>query len=266
MLFRSLCIAPSHRVSQARLMTRDEKGQYTKPLTNAVSDAKGVALVTGLPAGMFQISAVAPSYVEAAIAYGDYPEHSFQKFEVALAKAGSVSGTVVDETGTGVPGVHLIAANTLIATNVPYHTLNKPETTTDGAGRFSLSDLSVGLVQIWVQSTNYFQTNIFAFQPVPATALSIGVRPSGSLLVRVVDADGHGIQQWKQQQIQIEVTPSTGAVRGSWGGRADVGSDGTYLFAGVHPATYVVSVLNSTSQKRVTVAPREQAEVEMRLP
>ena len=246
--------------------TRDEKGRYTKPLTNAVSDAKGIAMVTGLSAGVFQISARAPGYVEAAVAYGDYPEHSFQKFEVALAKAGAVSGTAVDENGAGVPGIHIIAANTLIATNVPYRTLNKPEATTDSAGRFTLADLPVGLVQIWVQSTNYFQANIFKYEPVPATGLSIGVRPSGSLLVRVVDADGHGIQQWKQQQIQINVTPSTGAVLGSWGGSANVGSDGTYFFSGVHPATYVVSVLNSTSQKRVTVEPRQQVEVVLQLP
>jgi hypothetical protein len=252
--------------AQAHVTTRDENGRYTKPLINRVSNEKGVALVTGLPAGVFQISAVAPGYVEAVIAYGDYPEHSFQKFEVSPARAGSVSGTVVDETGTGVPGIHLIAANTLVATNVPYRTLNKPEATTDGAGRFTVSGLPVGLVQLWVQSTNFFLTNIFAYEPVPATGLSLGVRPSGSLLVRVVDAAGHGLQQWKGQQLQVEATPSTGAVRGSWGGSANVGSDGTYFFAGVHPATYVVSVLNSTSQKRIRVAPRERAEVVLQLP
>ena len=48
---------------------RDENGRYTKPLTNAVSDAAGVAMVTGLSAGVYQISAGAPGYVEAAVAY-----------------------------------------------------------------------------------------------------------------------------------------------------------------------------------------------------
>jgi hypothetical protein len=252
--------------AQARVTTRDEKGQYTKSLTNAVSDAKGIALVTGLPAGVFQVSATAPGYVEAAIAYGDYPEHSFQKFEVALAAAGFVSGTIVDENGIGVSGIHLVTANTLIATNVPYRTLQKPVATSDAAGRFTMDGLPIGLVQIWVQSTNYFQTNIFEYQPVPGSQVSIGVRASGSLLVRVVDSDGHGLQQWKGQQIQVEVTPSTGAVLGSWGGSANVGSDGTYLFAGVHPATYIVSVLNSASQKRATIEPRQQAEVVLQLP
>lgn len=86
-----------------------------------------------------------------------------------------------------------------------------------------------------------------------------------ALLVRVVDADGHGLQHWKDQQIQVEVTPSTGAVVESWGGSTNVGSDGTFFFAGVHPGTYIVSVPNSPEQKRIFVAPRQQAEVVLEL-
>lgn len=41
-----------------------------------------------------------------------------------------------------------------------------------------------------------------------ATGLTIKVGPSGSSLVRIVDEDGHGIQRWNGQQIQVEVTPS----------------------------------------------------------
>jgi hypothetical protein len=110
------------------ITTRDEKGRHTKALTNAVADAGGIAMVTGLPAGVFQISAGAPGYAEADVAYGDYSGHSFHKFEVALARAAPVAGAVVDEDGRGVPDLRLLAANTLITTNTPYRTLNKPAT------------------------------------------------------------------------------------------------------------------------------------------
>lgn len=244
---------------------RDEKGRYTKPLTNAISDAAGVATVTGLVAGVYQISAGAPGYVEAAVAYGQYSTDSYHKFEIALARAGVVSGMVVDADGRGVPDVRVRAANTLITTNVPYRTLNKPDAVTDEHGRFTLRELPVGVAQIRVQSTNYFQTDIFRYDPAPASGVILQVKPSGSLLVRVVDEDGHGIQHWKGQQIQVEVTPSAGAVVGSWGGSANVGSNGTFFFAGVHPGTYIVSVLNSPEQKRIFVSPRQQAEVVLEL-
>lgn len=245
---------------------RDEKGRYTKPLTNAISDAAGVAMVTGLPAGIYQISAGAPGYVEAAVAYGNYSAQSFHKFEVALAQGGAASGTVVDEQGNGIPDLRVLAANTLISTNVPYRTLNKPEAITDEHGQFALKELPVGLVQIRVQSTNYFQADIFRYDPVPASGVIIQVRPSGALLVRVVDEDGHGTQQRNGQQIQVEVTLSTGAVVGSWGGSANVGKDGTYRFVGVHPGTYIVSILNSTEKKQIAVLPRKQAELVIQLP
>lgn len=247
------------------LTARDEKGRYSNPFTNAISDAAGLALVSGLSAGVYQISAGGPGYLDAAVAYGDYAAHSYHEFEVALARAGAVSGTVVDEEGRGVPDLRVRAVNTLISTNVPYRTLNKPETMTDEHGRFTLRGLPVGLAQLRVHSTNYFKTDIFRYDPVPASGVILHLKPSGSLLVRVVDENGHGIQQWKGQQIQVEVAPSTGAVVGSWGGSANVGSNGTFFFAGVHPGTYIVSVLNSPEKKRITILPRQQAEVVLKV-
>jgi hypothetical protein len=245
---------------------RNEKGQYDAPVSSAQSDTDGVTLLTAIPAGTYQISAGAPGYVEAVIGYGDYSEARLEKFEVALAEAGSVSGRVIDEKGIGVPELRVQAANTLIAMDVPYRALHKPETVTDAAGRFTLDGLPVGLVQIWIQSTDYFHTDMFAYHKVPATDITIPVRPCGSLLVRIVDADGNGIQKWNEQPIQVSVERTAGAVRGSWGGGADVESDGTYLFRGVHPDTYTVSVSNASKQSRVSVQPRQRAEVVFQLP
>jgi len=240
-LLATITDAETHdRIQGARLIVtaRDENNRYTKPFTNAVSDEKGIARIEGLPAGVFQLSAVAKGYVEAAIAYGDYPEHSFKKFEPALARASSVSRMVLDEQGNGVKGVRVVAANTLLATNIPYRTLNKPEVTTDPSGKFTLKNLPIGLVQIWILSTNYFQTNLFGYQPVPGPEVPLHVLSTGSLLIRVEDANGVGINQWDNQQIQVSVEPSGGAVRGSWGGSANVQDGGTYLFTGVHPGSY----------------------------
>ncbi|MHC1764369.1 MAG: hypothetical protein AB9869_08685 [Verrucomicrobiia bacterium] len=254
---------PGARVA---VTTRDERGQYTRAVAEVWSDASGAAVAKEVPAGVFRISAGAPGYVEAAIAYGEFPARSFRKFEVHLASAGEIAGVVVEESGAPVPGLKLVAANTLIAKDVPYRTLHKPEAVTDSAGCFNMTGLPVGLVQVRVRSTDYFQPSSFDWHPVPATELVLQVKPCGSLLVRVVDGNGSGIQQWENRQVQVSVTPTEGSKVGSWGGSANVGSNGTYLFAGVHPTSYVLSVLNSDVQQRVTVKPREQAEVVLTLP
>jgi protocatechuate 3,4-dioxygenase beta subunit len=245
---------------------RDAEGQYSSPLTNAVADANGVARIDKLPAGVFQLSAAAEGYADTAVAYGDYPEHAYQKFTTALARAGALSGRVMDPTGAPVPNIRVIAANTLLASNVPYRTLTKAETVSDAAGRFMLSNLPVGLVQVWIQNTVWFQTNSFDYLAVPGSDASIVVSPTGSLLIQVRDATGRGTGEWQRRPLQVSVESSKGSVRGSWGGSATLRSDGTYLFTGVHPGEYFVKLLNTPRQAVATVLPNQLAEVTLQLP
>jgi len=245
---------------------RDAKGQYSSPLTNAVADANGVARIDALPAGVFQLSAAAEGYAEAAVAYGDYPEHAYKKFTASLARAGALSGRVMDATGAPVPNTRVIAANTLLASNVPYRTLNKAETMSDNEGRFTLSNLPIGLVQIWIQNTAWFQTNSFDYHAVPGSDASIVVSPTGSLLIQVRDATGRGIGEWERRPLQVSVEASKGSVRGSWGGSATLRPDGTYFFTGVHPGAYSIKLLNTSKQAVATVLPNQVAEVMLQLP
>jgi protocatechuate 3,4-dioxygenase beta subunit len=245
---------------------RDAKGQYSSPLTNAVADANGVARIDGLPAGVFQLSAAAEGYAETAVAYGDYPEHAYKKFTASLARAGALSGRVTDANGAPVPNIRVIAANTLLASNVPYRTLSKTETMSDNEGRFTLSNLPIGLVQVWIQSAAWFQTNSFDYHSVPGSDASIVISPTGSLLIHVRDATGRGIGEWQRRQLQVSVESSKGSVRGSWGGSATLKPDGTYFFTGVHPGAYSIKLLNTPKQAVATVLPNQLAEVTMQLP
>jgi hypothetical protein len=62
------------------------------------------------------------------------------------------------------------------------------------------------------------------------------------------------------------VEPATGSILGSWGGGADLRSDGTFLFQGVHPGTYVVSLVEPKKKASVTVTAGEVAELTVQLP
>jgi len=245
---------------------RGTNGQYSSPLTNAAADAQGIARLERLPAGVFQLSATAEGYAETAVAYGDYPERVFKKFNAALARAGALSGRVTDPTGAPVPNLRVIAANTLLASNTPYRSLNKAETVSDNAGRFTLANLPVGLAQVWIQNTAWFQTNSFDYHAVPGSDVAIVVSPTGSLLIQVRDATGRGTDEWQRRPLQVSVESSKGSVRGSWGGSANLRPDGTYLFTGVHPGAYVVKLLNTPKQAVATVLPNQVAEVTMQLP
>jgi hypothetical protein len=268
-LLATILEAGTHQpIPGARLIAtaRDEKNQYTKPFTNAVADEKGIASLTGLPSQVFQISATAGGFVEAAVEYGDFPAHSYKQFEVALARANSVSGTVVDESGNGIPAIRLVAANTLLATNVPYRTLTKPETVTDSEGHFTLTNLPAGLAQIWTFSTNYFSTNLFIYHPVPGPEIVIPVRRADALLLKIQDASGNSIHQWQNQQVQVTLHPAGGDVIGSYGGGGDVDTNGTHFFSGVHPGDYKISVNPSDKTSSVTVEPAKTAEAIIQLP
>lgn len=268
-LLATISDAHTHRpIPGARLIAtaRDEQNQYTKPFANAVSEEKGIARMTGIPGGVFQISAVADGYVEAAVDFGDYPEHIFKKFNVELARGLSVSGSVTDESEAGVPDIRVVAINTLLATNAPYRTLKKPEALTDAAGKFILTNLPAGLVQIWTYSTNYFSTNLFAYHPVPGPEVSIPVRQAGALLVKIQDVDGRGINRWQERQIQVSVQPVGGSVIGSYGGGADVSTNGMCLFSGAHPDNYEISVSPPGKKISAVVEPGRTTEVQVQLP
>jgi hypothetical protein len=261
--------AQTHRPiegARLRITARDERNQFAKELTPATTTAQGIAQIDGLPAGVYRLSAVADGYVEAALAYEDFPANIFQEFAVELARSVSVSGRAVDEQGRGVAGLRVIAANTLLATNVPYRTLEKPVTSTDVSGNFTLENLPAGLVQIWIQSTNYFHTNIFNFYPAPGNEVLLHVQRCGALRVRVEDTSGNAIVRLNDRTIQVSVEPVGGSVVGSWGGSADVQADGTCFFAGAHPGSYVISVLSSKQKISALIAPGQTTEVHLQLP
>lgn len=120
-------------------------------------------------------------------------------------------------------------------------------------------------MQIWTYSTNYFQTNPFDLHTVPGPEVVIPVRRAGALRVTVQDAEGHGIHLWQGREIQVSVEPVGGAVIGSYGGSANVETNGTYLFVGVHPGDYIITASPSKGKVFITVEAGKTAEATMEL-
>lgn len=240
----------------ARLIVRERSDRFS---TNVVTDINGVARVNGIPLGGYQLSAAADGFVEVPAGWFDLSAHSYKKVSAALAPARTLAGKLVDESGRGVPGVSLIAANTLLPSGAPYSPLNKPGATTDSAGRFVLDGLPPGRVQIWLRATNYFAPHTFDYHAVPGEEVSILVKATGSLRVQVRDAVGNGAAA------NISVEPREGRGHGKWSASANLTTEGS-LFHAVHPGTYVVTVHNTHLTETVTVLPNETSEVTIDLP
>ena len=217
---------------------RDDAGGYARPLTNAV----------------------------AVVGYDDLPERVYRKFAVALARAGTFSGRVVDTAGAPVGNARVLVANTLLGSNVPYRALHKSETLPDGAGRFTLTNVPVGLVQLRAWLSGYYQTNALYYHTVPGAKVALVVAATGALVMQVRDAAGRGTGEWKQQVLQVSVEPSTAAVVGNWGASANLRPDGTCRFTEVHPGSYLVKLLNTLRQATVLVLPNQMAEVSFQWP
>jgi hypothetical protein len=240
----------------ALLIVRERDEKVT---TNVVTDQQGMARVDNLPPGGYQLSARADGYVETSAGWFDLSSPAYKKVGAALARAGSLTGKVVDEKGNGVPGMNLYAMNTLLEGNVPYRPLNKSDATTDSDGRFILRDLPVGSAQLWLRSTNYFATNMFDYHSVPGAEAIIHVKSTGTLRVQVRDAAGN------DTTASIGVAPIEGSGRGKWGASANLPAEGM-VFNAVHPGTYFVTVNNTGIKETVTVRPNQMTEVIIELP
>ena len=107
---------------------------------------------------------------------------------------------------------------------------------TDADGRFTLTDLPHGQGQITVWADKLYQVDTLKTQEFPTPGMVLTMTGTGSIQIKVVDLNGKPASTGN-----VSVWDQRGEIPGTWGGGAEVKSDGTYVFENVPPGKYFVS-------------------------
>ena len=157
------------------------------PLT-ARADARGMAAITGLGPGSYQVVARASGYAPAMQWVDVAPAPDVTRVTLLLARGAPISGKVVDEDGAPVKGAAVVA-------KVDHYHPTGAAVTTDQEGAFTFPAMAAGTYYL---AASHAEMAPALSRPVtvnglaPRTGVVIRLRAGGEITGRVLHAGGDG--------------------------------------------------------------------------
>ena len=208
----------------------------------AISDAKGEFLVTKIPAGTHQIALAADGYASKDVYYHEFTETTFRTMNLSLATAARVHVRVIDQNDQPIPGVSIMVSNCRDRQGNHYRIVPSPPSTTNAKGEFVVADVPEGKLKFFSRTREYYYNSVLNEHDTSESPVVLKLVPTGLVKVSVVDADGNPVTTRYMVEINEQgVDPIKGGKVGSWGGSANIGSDGTYSFQAIPAGDYVVT-------------------------
>jgi protocatechuate 3,4-dioxygenase beta subunit len=207
-------------------------------VAKAVSDTTGQARFTNIPAGTYGLRAAADGYATRVLSYERCGRRSSKRLTVELAKSAVVSGRITDTDGGPLQEVKVYPSTVMAMDGRGYTSPGQLTIKTDAGGRFELSGLPVGYVQVGARKEGYHFSDLFTIHDVPATNIVLRLSRAGGLQVTVTDKAGQRLSRFEGNPLTVEVEPEEGNQVGSWGGSATVRDDGTVEFKNMPPGRY----------------------------
>ncbi len=226
------------------LVNRDRNKQSEKEL-KTTSNENGYYEITEIPEGYYQIHVHAENYVSRNIGtFDNRSGYKFLEMDTLLITPGSLQGSVTDPDGNPIRGLQVEAENTMGIDGLGYICVQKPSTTTDGNGQFTLSSLPEGYTQIRCRAPSLHQeTNLFEIYRVSnfpeerSKDIHIIMTGTGVVEGKVTGPNGNP----PSCEFIVEIEPKGGHKVGSWGGSMKCKPDGTFAFKGVPPGEYLLT-------------------------
>lgn len=240
-------------------------------VTEATSDATGRVEITRLPAGNYRLTFGADGYAARMFRRDRLGERACKQLTVELARAAVLEGRVTDTEGKPLKDVRVAPVNIMALNGLGYKGPDEPGVTTDADGRFALTGLPTGYVQLRAAADGYHFSDLFTIHDVPGTEVQVRLGRAGAIRISVTDKEGRALSRYEGNEVLVEVEPKGGSKIGLWSGSAKVKDDGTFEFNHVPPGQYRVrshpNPYNSNRQyapeHTVTVAPGAPAEVKV---
>ncbi len=179
-------------------------------VAKAVSDAAGHVEITNIPAGTYGLKVGADGYATRVLSEERYAERSLKRLTVELAKAVVFSGRVTDMDGEPIREIKVYPSTVMAIDGHGYISPGQQAVKTDAGGRFELSGLPVGYVQVGVWAEGYHFSDLFTIHDVPATNVVLRLTRAGGLQVTVTDKAGQRLSRFEGNPLMVEVEPKEG--------------------------------------------------------
>ncbi|QEH35125.1 hypothetical protein OJF2_36700 [Aquisphaera giovannonii] len=232
------------------------KGRYDHPVaTEVAADAKGHWAFKNVPAGWYQLVALADGFAPRALGYAQPDgQPRLQTFAAGLARPGELAGRVTDESGQPLEGVDVridnLTASADGAAPGRYEVPDTLECKTGPDGTFRVEGLPVGNATIWVRKFAYVRPGLGPNVKVPAKDVKLTMKKSARLRV-VVDFAGTK----RPAEYLVELEPEGGNVVGSWGGSSQLDEKNQVQFSDAPPGRYLVRGKPNPSDGRDVTGP-----------
>lgn len=247
----SLKLLPGATVALVRYDRAEPKTTVTLK-----TDAAGMALFRDMLAGRYQFILSADGYATRHFRGESYQNYgrTYETYDLALAKADGLKGTVKDNNGKPLEGVKISDRDTVGMDGLGY-TVEGAETLTDREGRFELKGLPTGYTRVDARKAGYYYFSR-EIHEVPGRGfsttgrilpveLNIIMAKSGSIGGKVTGCEKAG-----KSQVMVRLDPEGNPI-GKWGGSMICKPDGSYEFTGVPEGHYTLHAsLNPTSEKQ----------------
>jgi hypothetical protein len=237
-------------------------GDKAAVIQEAVADAQGAILATGIQAGTYRLSAAAPSYAPRLLEYGQYGTNDYRMYAAKLAPAATLVGRVVDENDEPLVKVSVQPLGLMGPDGMGYPLPEMPKAISDNSGHFQLSGMPVGKLQVRARLADYhYQWNpkevMEAHDDTKTGSPTCVLRmvPTGSVRVQLVDAQDKPFVSARQGEAHVSIQDADRTGVGSWGGSGAVDTNGVCEFKGVPPGRYRLS--HKLNDIILTVKPRQ---------
>ena len=170
------------------------------PTRTARSDATGAFKVKGLPAGKYEVRAIARGFLRSKQPALELPDGGVKDLGIALERGGSISGRVLDDRGKPLSSA-LVQPSMAFTTDAEWNAASESiagiGVETDAEGRYRLEGLPP-------HGAYLIQASAGGFAPVRSTRIQVGrkqdvtsvdlvLRPGGGIRGRITDSDGKPI-------------------------------------------------------------------------
>ncbi len=208
----------------------------------AVCDSQGSATITNISAGNHRITVAAEGYATKDLYYHSFDTFTYRELSTELAEAAAITVQVVDHNGQPLKDIDVMISNCVDSRGDHYRIGGEQNFRTDSAGEFRTDDVPVGKIRFACRTAGYYYNSVLNEHVTGEEVIQLSFLPTGDVKVAVASPNGLPVTSRYNVEIHEKGTdPIKGGKVGSWGGSANIGSDGTYTFKNVPPGEYEVT-------------------------